>query len=77
MKGRKVLFLSLALLLPVAIFVFLKIFGQNEFQVAVMHQEGKIDAPENCDFVYSTPYRIPDSVAAMVGMNSADSLYVI
>ncbi len=77
MKGKKILFLTLALLLPVTIFIFLKIFGRNEFDVPVMHLEGKIEAPENCDYNYTTPYFIPDSLAAFFEVNNADSLYVI
>lgn len=77
MRGKKILFLTLALLLPIAIFIFLKIFGRNEFDVPVMHQEGKVDAPENCDFTYATPYFIPDSLTAFFEVNNADSLYVI
>lgn len=77
MRRKKILFLTLALLLPVAIFIFLKIFGRNEFDVPVMHQEGKVDAPENCHFNYTTPYLIPDSISTSFKLNAADSLYVI
>ena len=77
MKGTKLLFLTLALLLPVAIFIFLKLFGKNEFDVPVMHQEGKIGAPANCDFVYTTPYQVPDSVIVNLRLKRADSLYVL
>lgn len=77
MKSKKLIFLALALILPVAIFIFLKIFGRNEFHVPVMHAEGKIEAPEHCDYDYSAPYRIADSVAVSLGLNSADSVHVL
>ena len=77
MKGTKLVFLTLALILPVAIFIFLKMFGRNEFDVPVMHQEGKIDAPEHCDFNYATPYHVSDSVIRNLGLKKADSLYVL
>lgn len=41
-----------------------------------MHQEGKIDAPANCDLQYTVPYRVPDSVIKTAGLNGKDSLYV-
>lgn len=77
MKGTKLLFLTLALVLPVAVFVFLKLFGKNEFDVPAMHQEGKIDAPANCDFMYATPYQVPDSVIRNLHLKKTDSLYVL
>src|SRR5688572_25080711 len=71
MKGKKALFLFLALLLPVGIFVFLKIFGENQFDVAPLHQEGMIEAPANCNLKYTTPYIIPDSVMSTVRIGYA------
>src|SRR5687768_5747295 len=77
MKSTKLLFLFLCLLLPVAIFVFLKIFGRNEFQVPILHVNGDIHAPTHCGFDYQIPYRIPDSVMRDLGATAADSLYVV
>jgi hypothetical protein len=77
MKEKKILFLTLALLLPVAIFIFLKIFGRNQFDVPAIYQEGKVDAPENCNFPYPTPYFIPDSITTCLKLKDADSLSVI
>ena len=62
MKGKKFLFLFLALLLPVSVFVFLKMFGKNEFHVPVLYQEGVTEAPDGCDVQYPVPYVLPDSV---------------
>ena len=76
MKGKKIIFLTLALLLPVAVFIFLKIFGRNEFQVPILHQEGDVVAPGNCNFQYKTPYRVADSVIVGLQGNGRDSLYV-
>jgi hypothetical protein len=75
-KRKKIIFLTLALVLPVGIFVFLKIFGRNEFQVPVMYENEKVEAPENCNFPYTIPYRIPDSVLRTVARNAGDSLFV-
>lgn len=76
MSGKKTLFLSLALILPVAIFIFLKIFGRNEFEVPVLYERAEIEVPENCNFEYRLPYRVADSVFSSLAGNRRDSLYV-
>ncbi len=76
MKNKKIIFLFLALLLPASVFVFLKIFGRNEFQVPVMYQEGEMIAPPICAFSYAVPYTIPDSLFSILGLNRNDSLFV-
>lgn len=73
---KKIIFLTLALLFPVVVFVFLKIFGRNEFRVPLMHQKGKIDPPENCDFSYRIPYTTPDSLIDILNLKTKDSLYL-
>lgn len=73
---KKVTILFLALLFPVAIFIFLKMFGKNEFQVPALYQEGSISAPRNCSAPYSVPYFVADSLFSVLGMNRNDSLYV-
>jgi hypothetical protein len=60
MKGKKILLLFLALMLPACVFLFLKFFGKNQFDVPLLYQEGKIDAG-NCEINYPTPYVLPDS----------------
>lgn len=76
MNQKKLLFLFLALLLPVLIFVFLKRFGANEFSVPVYHETGVISAGPDCDFNYDAPYRVADSLMVRLGVNDADSLCV-
>jgi hypothetical protein len=76
MKGQKLVFLILALILPVGIFVFLKVFGRNEFHVPVMHEQ-IAEHPADCEFEYSTPYVVHDSVATLLTINYDDSLYLI
>lgn len=77
MKRKKILFLTLALLLPVAIFIFLKMFGRNEFAVPPLYEEGQVEHPERCDFRYTTPYSLPDSLSESLGLHSEDSLFVL
>lgn len=66
----------IALLAPVCVFLFLKIFGRNEFAVPVMYAEGAIEAAGKCQGQYSTPYQVADSVMRGLGLNGTDSLYV-
>lgn len=75
--GKKVVFLFLALLLPVCIFLFLKIFGKNEFDVAPLHEQGVPDAPAHCDLTYSSPYLLPDSVMRLISKNSNAPLVIL
>jgi hypothetical protein len=60
--SRKVVLLFLALLLPGLVFVFLRFFGKNQFEVPVYHQDS-LAAPAYCHAPVSLPYVLPDSVA--------------
>ena len=62
MTSKKILFLFLGLVLPVLVFVFLKMFGKNEFNVPLLYDKGVSEVPQNCDISYSSPYFVPDSV---------------
>ena len=74
---KKVLILFLALLLPVAVFVFLKSFGKNEFAVEPLFQS-EVESPLACkSFTYNAPYTISDSVLAELGWKSADSIMLV
>ncbi len=63
---RKNILLSVALLLPVAVFVFLKFFGKNKFDIPVFHQD-RIEITGDCNQNYSVPYRVP--VEILSGLN--------
>ncbi|MBT1705243.1 hypothetical protein [Chryseosolibacter indicus] len=62
MRSKKLIFLFVALLLPVLIFVFLRIFGKNQFEVPLIFEEGVTDVPSECNFEYTSPYVLPDSL---------------
>lgn len=64
MMGRKIFYLAAALALPVAIFLFLKFFGKNEFAVEPLYQTSVPSA--GCDYAYQVPYVVPDSIRAML-----------
>ncbi|HEU5291142.1 MAG TPA: hypothetical protein VFU05_10895, partial [Cyclobacteriaceae bacterium] len=74
---KKGLFLFLALLLPVMVFVFLKFFGKNEFAVEPLFQEG-IETPVACQsFSFKSPYTIADSILTKLDWNKNDSITLI
>jgi hypothetical protein len=62
---RKILFLSLALLLPVIVFLFLKTFGRNQFDIPVYHTDS-VEFVAGCDRRFEAPYVIADSVASEI-----------
>lgn len=58
---KKGIFLFLALLLPIFIFLFLKFFGKNEFAVRPLFQDAAPEPQTGCGQV-KIPYHVPDSV---------------
>ncbi|NJM25917.1 MAG: hypothetical protein HC859_10980, partial [Bacteroidia bacterium] len=65
----KKIILVIALIMPVGIFVFLKIFGKNEFAVAPLYRSGAIDVPDGCaGTTYQVPYTLPDEALEAVGV---------
>ncbi|MBL7856080.1 MAG: hypothetical protein JNM57_00210 [Cyclobacteriaceae bacterium] len=58
---KKILYLFAALLLPVLVFVFLKFFGKNEFNVDPLFVHDLPINQSGCS-VPQLPYHIPDSV---------------
>ena len=76
MRGKKILFLFLALLLPVCIFLFLKIFGKNQFDVTPLHQE-EVIAPVDCNLHYSAPYTLADSTLRLFRGRGEAKFYLV
>jgi hypothetical protein len=52
-------------------------FGKNEFEVPLLHQEGAIEPSPECNFNYATPYTISDSVMSRIETEGSASLYLI
>ncbi|MBX2916549.1 MAG: hypothetical protein KF856_14865 [Cyclobacteriaceae bacterium] len=73
--SRKVIYLFLALLLPGIIFVFLRKFGKNEFNIPVYYQTG-VEDPGACG-TYPVPYRVPDSVMQVIRNDNKPVLVVV
>lgn len=74
---KKLLVLFFALLLPIIIFIFLKSFGRNEFEVPVLFKDS-VRAPAACSMnVYPIPYWIADSVLTQIDWNKGDTLTIL
>jgi len=72
--SKKILYLFLALLLPALIFVFLKYFGKNEFDIPVYYQNGVTESDNECHVALSGQYFVPDSVLAKWNWRDASVL---
>jgi hypothetical protein len=71
MGGKKVLFLFLVLALPTCVFVFLKIFGSNEFDVPLLYDKGVAVKPEECNVTYNQPYIVADTIIQKMSAEEA------
>lgn len=72
--SKKILYLFLALLLPGLIFVFLKYFGKNEFDIPVYYQDGVKESDNDCRITTSDQYLIPDSVLTKWNWSQSSTL---
>ncbi|MCA6375988.1 MAG: hypothetical protein IM627_09545 [Cytophagales bacterium] len=72
---RKILFLSLALLLPVIVFLFLKKFGRNRFDIPVYHKDS-VEYVVGCERIFKAPYIISDSVASEIGWQGKEATLI-
>lgn len=73
---KKFLYLFLALALPALIFIFLKKFGKNEFQVQTFFMEG-LKSDSICTVSSAGPYQVPDSVISKIGFKKPKELRVV
>lgn len=62
---KKGFYLAIALFLPVFIFMFLRFFGKNQFDIPVYFQNGVADIAKECGGDYTKPYHVPDSVMGL------------
>lgn len=61
MNVKKVVILVVGLVLPVGIFLFLKIFGENKFEVTPLFQTEQPASAAECGTV-TLPYHIPEEI---------------
>jgi hypothetical protein len=76
MGGKKILLLFLGLGLPVLIFVFLKFFGRNEFEVPLLYDKKVTGTLPDCDVEYKVPYFLDDSLMRQISATPARLLLV-
>jgi hypothetical protein len=69
---RKSIYLFLALLLPGLVFIFLKLFGVNRFDVKVYYQSNVDSLNRICSTHYPEPYVLPDSVLEKVNWKGTE-----
>lgn len=72
----KKIILFVALPLPVLIFIFLKLFGKNEFEVPVYWSEGVTRNVPGCN-PYATPYVLPDSALNAWGWKGEKATLIV
>lgn len=74
---KKLLILFFAFLLPILIFLFLKMFGKNEFEVPVLFADS-VSAPANCSlYQYASPYVLSDSIQSNISFSRNDTLTIV
>jgi hypothetical protein len=73
MKTKQPILLFLALLLPIAVFLFLKMFGRNEFRVPALFVDALPEISSDCSNPRTLPYRIQSEETQRLGI-SIDSL---
>jgi hypothetical protein len=72
--NKKLVILVLALILPGLIFLFLKFFGSNHFDIPVYHQNGIENLPAGCRASAKEQYRLPDSLMKLIRWNHGAAL---
>ncbi len=60
--NRKIFYLLTALALPVLIFIFLKLFGKNQFDIPVYYKDSLPKLSTECNETIRPPYFLPDSL---------------
>src|SRR5688572_18792167 len=74
MRLKQVIILLVATVLPIGVFVFLKLFGRNEFGVEPLHQSGEMQVSSVCGDSYTTPYSVSENVLKGLQWSANDSL---
>jgi hypothetical protein len=75
--NKKILYLFLALLLPVLIFLFLKYFGKNEFDIPVYYEHGVEDSlTAKCGAKIDQQYFVSDSAMSSLKWNGVPVLVI-
>lgn len=73
---RKPVILLLVFLLPMSVFLFLRYFGKNEFEIPVLYTD-KVEIPTRCNLPLTAPYLVPDSVFVQMNAGKGKALLVV
>lgn len=65
-QSLKILFLVVTLAIPLSIFIFLRIFGENKFDIPVLHAAGVEQHFANCNFG-SGQFHVPEDIVSSGG----------
>lgn len=74
MKLTKIVYLVLALALPVSVFLFLKFFGKNQFDVEPFFKDGVSTVDAGCPQPPPGEYRVPVEILEQMSWSGKDSL---
>lgn len=66
--------LTAGLFVPVAVMLFLKIFGKNEFEVKPFYQDALPERPSYCPDNVKVPYTVPASILTRLNSTGSSSL---
>lgn len=64
MNIKKIIILFVGFVLPIGIFLFLKIFGENKFEVAPLFQSELPVINTDCPSI-KAPYKVPDEITGI------------
>jgi hypothetical protein len=74
-KGKQLILLFIALLLPACIFIFLKMFGRNEFDVTPLFIAEAPSLPAHCAPV-KAPYTLSETIRQQLPFGQSDLVLV-
>jgi hypothetical protein len=72
--SKKIIYLLLALVLPGLVFLFLKFFGKNQFDIPVYYEKGVSNLPTRCQTIKKEQYFLPDSVLKTIKWRRGNAL---
>jgi len=74
--NKKIVYLLLALVLPVLVFVFLRNFGKNQFDIPIYYQEGVTYISSDCSVTSQGQYLLSDTSLQAIGWRHHNLLLV-
>ncbi|MGC4022444.1 MAG: hypothetical protein QM734_11085 [Cyclobacteriaceae bacterium] len=75
--NKKAIYLFLALLLPGLIFLFLKFFGENKFDIQIYYKDGVPDSVNTCKIKTRGQYYLSDSLLNILKWKNNSVLLIV